>query len=42
MLWDDLERWMGGGVGGKSKREKMCVCVCVCVRLFASIWTIAH
>ena len=33
MLWDDLERWMGGGVGGKSKREKMCVCVCVCPTL---------
>ena len=44
MLWDDLERWMGGGMGGKSKRERVCVCVCValCVRLFANIWTITH
>ena len=31
MLWDDLERWMEGGVGGKSKRERVCVCVCCSV-----------
>ena len=33
MLWDDLGRWMGGRVGGKSQRERACVCVYVCPTL---------
>ena len=27
MLCDDLEGWMGGGVGGRLQREGICVCI---------------
>ena len=38
MLWDDLERWDGGGVAGRSKREVGGVCVCECISMYLYLY----